>query len=168
MTDYVKEMRRLIGHRPLILCGGSVICLDGAGRVLLGRRADNHLWSYAGGALELDEVVEDCARRELYEEMGLAAEELEFFFVNSGPEAHYVYPNGDPVYNVDVVFVCSVYHGTVKADPEEILELKWYPPDQIPEDLSPQIRTPLHTYIKSIKEEQHHGRNAGTEHGQNA
>ncbi len=149
MTDYVKEMRKLVGHRPLILCGASVLCLDGAGRVLLGRRADNHLWSYAGGALELDEVVEDCARRELYEEMGLAAEELEFFFVNSGPEAHYVYPNGDEVSNFEIDFLCRRWQGEPRPLDGEMEELRFFALDEI--DLT-QVCPPNRRVLKRLME----------------
>ena len=149
MTDYVKEMRKLVGHRPLILCGASVLCLDGAGRVLLGRRADNHLWSYAGGALELDEVVEDCARRELYEEMGLTAEELEFFFVNSGPEAHYVYPNGDEVSNFEIDFLCRRWQGEPRPLDGEMEELRFFALDEI--DLT-QVSPPNRRVLKKLIE----------------
>ena len=149
MTDYVKEMRKLVGHRPLILCGASVLCLDGAGRVLLGRRADNHLWSYAGGALELDEVVEDCARRELYEEMGLAAEELEFFFVNSGPDAHYVYPNGDEVSNFEIDFLCRRWQGEPRPLDGEMEELRFFALDEI--DLT-QVSPPNRRVLKKLIE----------------
>lgn len=149
MTDYVKEMRKLVGHRPLILCGASVLCLDGAGRVLLGRRADNHLWSYAGGALELDEVVEDCARRELYEEMGLTAEELEFFFVNSGPEAHYVYPNGDEVSNFEIDFLCRRWQGEPRPLDGEMEELRFFALDEI--DLT-QVSPPNRRVLKRLME----------------
>ena len=149
MTDYVKEMRKLVGHRPLILCGASVLCLDGAGRVLLGRRADNHLWSYAGGALELDEVVEDCARRELYEEMGLTAEELEFFFVNSGPEAHYVYPNGDEVSNFEIDFLCRRWQGEPRPLDGEMEELRFFALDEIDLD---QVSPPNRRVLKKLME----------------
>ena len=89
MTGYIAEMRKLVGHRTLIQCAASIMCVDEKGRVLLGKRLDNKKWGYSGGTVEIDEHVEDCAKRELYEEMGLIAEELEFFCVNSGPEAHY-------------------------------------------------------------------------------
>ncbi len=79
MTGYMAEMRRLVGHRTVIQCAASVIVVDGQGRLLLGRRSDDHLWGYSGGSVEIDEPAEDCARRELREEMGLDALELEFF-----------------------------------------------------------------------------------------
>ena len=71
MPNYIMDLRRLVGHRPLLMPAASVILEDGDGRVLLQLRADNGLWCYHGGAVELDEVVEDAARRELREETGL-------------------------------------------------------------------------------------------------
>ena len=69
MTGYMAEMRRLVGHRTIIQCAASIICIDPQGRLLLGRRSDDHLWGYSGGSVEVDEPAEDCARRELLEEM---------------------------------------------------------------------------------------------------
>lgn len=39
------------------------------------------MWGYSGGAVEIDEKIEDCARQELYEEMGITAGELELFYI---------------------------------------------------------------------------------------
>ncbi len=154
MTDYVREMRKLIGHRPLILCGASVVCIDGEGRILLGKRADNHLWAYAGGALEIDEYVEDCARRELYEEMGLTAEELTFFRVNCGPEAHYIYPNGDEVSNFEIVHLCRRWRGEPRPGDGEMTELRFFSPEEIdPEKLCPPNRRVVAELIKMLTEE---------------
>ena len=134
MTGYIAEMRKLVGHRTLRQCAASVACIDEQGRILLGKRADNHLWGYSGGAAEIDERAEDCARRELFEEMGLLADELTFFCVNSGPEAHYVYPNGDEVSNFEIVYVCRKWHGEPKACDGEMEDLRFFSRDEI--DLS--------------------------------
>ena len=140
MSGYIFEMRRLVGHRTIIQCGASAVCMDEKGRILLGRRADNHMWTYSGGSVEIDERVEDCAARELREEMGLAAEELEFFCVNSGPEAHYVYPNGDEVSNIEIVYLCKKYSGTPRARDGEMEELRFFSRDEInPDEISPPV-----------------------------
>ena len=131
MTGYIAEMRKLVGHRTLMQCAASVACIDEKGRILLGKRADNHLWGYSGGAAEIDERAEDCARRELFEEMGLLADELTFFCVNSGPEAHYVYPNGDEVSNFEIVYVCRKWHGEPKACDGEMEDLRFFSRDEI-------------------------------------
>ena len=103
MPNYIMDLRRLVGHRPLLMPAASVILEDEEGRVLLQLRADNGLWCYHGGAVELDEVVEDAARRELREETGLESERLELLGVYSGPELHFSYPNGDEVSVIDHV-----------------------------------------------------------------
>ena len=114
MSDYIMDLRKIVGHRPLLQVGASVIVEDEAGRILLQKRSDNNCWGYAGGSVELDENVEDAAKRELLEETGLTANSLELFGVFSGKELHYIYPNGDEVSNVDIVYICRDYTGTLK------------------------------------------------------
>lgn len=63
--DYIKYMRKLIGKKPLLICGAGVIVLDDKNRVLMQLRVDNNSWGFPGGILELGEKVEDAAAREL-------------------------------------------------------------------------------------------------------
>ena len=150
MTGYIEAMRKIVGHQTLIQCAASVLCIDSEGRLLLGQRSDNRLWGYSGGSVEIDEKVEDCARRELFEEMGITAEEIEFFCINSGPEAHYIYPNGDEVSNVEIIYLCRKYHGEPQCNDGEMLALRWFYPDEIyPEMISPPIRSVLMRCIES-------------------
>ena len=153
MSGYIMDLRKLVGHRTLIQAAGSVIVVNEKGELLLGRRTDNHLWGYAGGSVEIDERVEDCAARELFEEMGVEAEELEFFMVNSGPEVHYVYPNGDEVSNVEIIYICRKYHGNIRPQPEEIEELRFFAPEEITMDMiSLPIRTAVQKYLDTVTE----------------
>ena len=145
MADYILDLRKTVGHRCLLQVGASVIVEDRQGRILLEKRTDNGLWGYPGGGTELDERVEDAAKRELLEETGLTANSMALFGVFSGPETHYVYPNGDEVSNVDVVFLCRNWTGTIRPQEEEVSEIRFFSAADMPpvEQLSPPIRPAL-------------------------
>lgn len=151
MAGYIMELRKLVGHRAIIQCAASIIIVNEEGKLLLGKRTDNHKWGYSGGSVEIDEKVEDCAKRELFEEMGIIADELEFFMVNSGPSAHYIYPNGDEVSNVEIIYVCHKYHGEIKAQREEMEEIGFFDIADIDlEMISPPIRPVIQRYMQQI------------------
>ena len=149
MSEYIMELRKIVGHRPLLQVGASVIVENEHGEVLLQKRTDNHCWGYAGGSVELDEVVEEAAKRELWEETGLLAQELTLFGVFSGKQTHYIYPNGDEVSNIDIVYLCKSYTGQLRCQETEVEELRFFSPDNLPENLSPPIRIPLLRWVDS-------------------
>ncbi len=152
MSSYIMDLRKAVGHRTLIQCGAGIIIINGKGEILLGRRTDNHLWGYFGGSVEIDEKVEDCAKRELLEETGLIADELSFFTVNSGADVHYTYPNGDEVSNIEIVYLCNQFHGEMIAQKEEFEELKFFKPSEIDiEMISPPLRPSIKKYLEAIK-----------------
>ena len=136
---YISDIRKKIGHDPLMIVGASVIVTDARGRVLLQHRADNGLWGYHGGCVELGENTEAAARREMLEETGLTAGKMTLLGVFSGPEMRYTYPNGDQASVVDIVYLCDDYSGEMRPQPEEVTELRWFAPADIPADdqLSP-------------------------------
>lgn len=150
MGEYIMDMRKRVGHIPLMQCGASVIVENEQGEILLQRRVDNGEWAYAGGSVELYERVEDAAARELFEETGLIADELELLNVFSGPEMQYTYPNGDEVSNVDVVFLCRRWHGTLKCEPGEVLELAFFALDALPETLF-KVNRPAIEQLKRLR-----------------
>ena len=151
MSNYIMDLRKIVGHRPLLQVGASVIVEDPLGRILLQLRSDNKCWGYTGGAVELDEVVEEAAKRELLEETGLIANKLELFGVFSGKDTHYIYPNGDEVSNVDIVYICKDYSGELKCQEGEVDELSFFEIDNIPNNLSKPIAKTLRKYVESKK-----------------
>ena len=149
MSGYIMDLRKIVGHRPLLQVGAGIIVEDPQGRVLLQLRADNHCWGYCGGSMELDEQAEDTAERELFEETGLIAEKLELFGVFSGPEYHYIYPNGDEVSNVDIVYLCKKYSGTLKCQEGEVDELRFFAASEIPDNITEPERVVLSKWVES-------------------
>lgn len=152
MSDYMLEMRKLVGSRPIFQNGASVIVLNKQNQILMGLRSDNHCWGYAGGSIELGEHLEEAAARELKEEFEITANKLKLYGVFSGKELYYMYPNGDEVYNIDSVFVCNDYEGTPKADGHELTELKWFDMDDLPENISPPIVMIIEKFVAEFME----------------
>ena len=148
MSNYIMDLRQIVGHRPLLQVGASVIVVDSENRVLLQLRSDNHCWGYAGGSVELDEVVEDAAKRELFEETGLVAEKLDFFGIFSGEDMHYIYPNGDEVSIIDIVYVCKEFSGTLKCQQGEVDDLKYFRINEIPDNITNANRKALEKWVK--------------------
>ena len=154
MSGYIESLRKKVGHDTIIQVAGSIIIIDKDKRILLGKRTDNLLWGYAGGSVEIDEKVEDCAKRELLEETGLVANNIEFFMVNSGPDVHYVYPNGDSVSNIEIIYLCYDYSGELKNQEDEISELKFFNYKDITLDMiSPPIRPVIRKLLEKMNEE---------------
>ncbi|TYA14509.1 NUDIX domain-containing protein [Paenibacillus faecis] len=139
MKDYIKEMRKLIGTRPLLMCGSSVIIFNTEGQVLMLHRTDNDSWCFPGGAIEPGEKVEEAALREVFEETGLTVRELTLFGVFSGKELYYKYPHGDEVYNIDIVFMTEAYDGELTLN-EEGKDIRFFDLDGLPETISPPVR----------------------------
>ena len=148
MGEYMREMRSRVGSIPLLQCGASVIVENENGEVLLELRADTKDWSYVGGAVELYESIEHAAARELTEETGLIADELTVMGVFSGEEMRFVYPNGDQVSNVDIVYICRAYHGQLKRQEAEVDELRFFPPDALPDAFFQPNRPGMRAYLQ--------------------
>ncbi len=83
-------------------------------------------------------MVEEAARRETLEETGLQVGKASLFWVFSGPELYYKYPNGDEVYNVTIVYLSRDVNGEVRLNGEHS-EWRWFAWKDIPADLSPPI-----------------------------
>lgn len=115
MSDYIMDLRKIVGHRPLLQVGASVIVEDEKGRILLQKRSDNHCWGYAGGSVELDETAED------------------------------------EVSNIDIVYICRNYTGTLRKQENEVEELKFFALNEIPKKISPPIQKPLNQWIELQK-----------------
>jgi 8-oxo-dGTP pyrophosphatase MutT (NUDIX family) len=138
LLNYIKEMRKYIGHRPLLLCGASVIIFNKDGQVLMVQRNDNNCWCFPGGAVELGEKLEEAAIREVFEETGLKVNELEIFGAFSGEELHYIYPNQDEVYIIDIVFTSSNFQGNITLN-NESKKVMFFDVDKIPSEISPPV-----------------------------
>jgi 8-oxo-dGTP pyrophosphatase MutT (NUDIX family) len=145
--EYILELRKLVGHRPLLMVGTATLIVDAAKRLLMMKRSDNGSWGLPGGGVELGEELKTAAARELREETGLVADQLDLFGIFSGPEFFYRYPNGDEVYGLMIVYLAHVWHGDVCLN-DEHTEWGWFAAADIPADLNPLIVPIIKKYTR--------------------
>ncbi|MDY6876751.1 MAG: NUDIX domain-containing protein [Chloroflexota bacterium] len=129
-TGYLARLRECVGH-DLLLAPAAAGCIrDEEGRILLLRRSDgDNLWGLPGGGIELGEQAAAAVVREVREEIGLEVEPVALIGVYSNPEHIITYPNGDQVQPVIIFFECRVVGGELRPDMEEILEGRYFGPD---------------------------------------
>jgi 8-oxo-dGTP pyrophosphatase MutT (NUDIX family) len=132
------ELRKLVGDRPIMMVGTATLVVDGYGRLLMVKRSDDGHWGLPGGGLELGETLEEGARRETREEIGLELDEMHLFGVFSGPEMYHRYPNGDEIYGVMAAYMAHAWRGEVCLNAEHT-DWRWFPAAELPEDLIPLI-----------------------------
>lgn len=131
---YVEELRKLVGHRPLILVGAVTVIVDELGRILLEqRRYPKESWGLPGGLMELGESAEDVAKREVFEETGLIVKDLHLINVYSGPGNFVVAENGDEFYSVTVAYYTKAYEGKLQVDPSESISAQFVDPRKLPD-----------------------------------
>jgi 8-oxo-dGTP pyrophosphatase MutT (NUDIX family) len=129
--DFIRTLRRSIGHDLLWLPGVSAVVLDDDGRVLLHRRSDTGKWSVIGGIPEPGEQPAACAVREVEEETGVHCVVEQVIVVQALKPVTYV--NGDICQYMDIAFRCRAVGGEARVNDDESLEVGWFAVDALPE-----------------------------------
>jgi 8-oxo-dGTP pyrophosphatase MutT (NUDIX family) len=131
LTGFLKQLREKVGHDLLVLPSAAVAIHDEDGRVLMGLHADRKIWVVPGGLIEPGETPSDGAVRETYEETGLLIELTGVLGVFGGKDLVIDYVNGDRAAYVGTVFRGRVIGGELRADGEEILEVRYISREEI-------------------------------------
>ena len=146
--NYIGDLRKVIGHDTIMTVGCGVLVENEKGQVLLQKRSDNGQWCVPGGALELGETYKEAAARELREEVGIEVKELQLFGLYSGDDRMITYPNQDVVYSLAVIFKTNKYTGTISDEDSEVLEHRFFDPQDIPKDLFAPDARPITDWAK--------------------
>ena len=145
---YIEDLRAIIGHTPVNLCGSTVIIRNSVGKILMQQRKYPYgRWGIPGGLMELGEAAEDTARREVFEETGMELGKLKLLGVYSGKDYFCRAANGDEYYTVVVAFVTDEYSGKPMVHDDESLQFQWFDPQELPEDIAGSHRNMLADYI---------------------
>ena len=148
--SYIMDLRKIVGHRPLLMpCAGAIIG-DGKGNILLQQRVDDGTWANHGGSIELDEEVEQAMIREVKEELGITLLEYKLFNIYSGPNHHHIYPNGDEVSCIDIVYVCERFEGEISLQKEEVRQVKWFNKETLPENIHHNCKQAILEYLSQF------------------
>ena len=109
---------------------GAVVVLVSGGRVLLQRRSDFQVWGLPGGHVELGEGFAEAAARELQEETAIEVEPSSLSLVGIYTRVGGLVPDGHfGVFRVEVAAAEPV------ADETESLELAFFAPSELPEQM---------------------------------
>ena len=144
--SYISEMRKYVGHKPIMAVAAMGILYNKEKGILLEKRTDTGEWCTPGGAIEIGETLEEALKREIKEETNLDIANPKLFDIKAN--VHMVYPNKDEVYYTDIVYEVNEFYGDLKPD-KESKELVFFSLNDLPENIMPtQIG-----YIKRFAEE---------------
>jgi len=146
--SYIMGLRKLVGHRRLIVPGIRALIFDDAGRILLQRRRDSGEWGMPAGSVELGDSVYKTLVKEVWEETGLEVLSARPMGVYSDPEQFiYIYPNGDEIQIFSLAFIVDRWRGELGAHDDETLELAFFPLDKLPGNLHGPHRGCVEDYL---------------------
>jgi 8-oxo-dGTP pyrophosphatase MutT (NUDIX family) len=131
VPDFITQLRRKVGHDPLWLPGVGAVVYDDAGRVLLGRRADNGRWTIITGMVDPGEEPARAIAREVQEETGVTVE-VEHL-VSVGVVGPVTFPNQDVCTFLTLDFRCRYVSGTACVNDDESSDVRWFSLDELPE-----------------------------------
>jgi len=148
-VGYIENLRKLIGHEPVILVRPSVVVINEFQEILLVQYRDK-TWGIPGGMMELGESVEECAQRELKEEIGIEVKNLKLIEVLSGKQLYTKLNNGDVYYNVIIGYICTEFEGELKPDGIEVIEARFFNITELPKETDPLIKNRVHEIGKIV------------------
>ncbi|MBZ9750499.1 NUDIX domain-containing protein [Deinococcus sp. HMF7604] len=117
-------------------CAAALLVNPSGHLLLIQQQYGLRLWGAPGGVVDEGETPQAAAVRETQEEVGLTVEV-------TGLVGRYLLQGGGWPDVLAHVFLARVVAGTPRPDPAEVAALGWYPPDQLPGPLLPDLEAAL-------------------------
>ena len=94
-------------------------------KILLARpnRIKSGFYSVLAGYVNLGETLEECVKREVYEEVGLSVKDIRYFGSQSWPFTN----------SLMIAFTAEFASGEIRIEKNEIKEADWFAPDNLPQ-----------------------------------
>lgn len=123
-TERAKECTRCHLLAYPRICPAMMALIRKGDEILLARgtRAPIAFYSLLAGFVEPGETLEQCVEREVFEEVGLQVEDIQYFGSQAWP-----FPN-----SLMIAFTCKWKSGEIKIDPSEIVDAQWFKKDNLP------------------------------------
>lgn len=125
MSLYYKKIREQLGHELIFMPSVAAVIKNEQGEILF-QYPGGEYWSLPAGAIEPGETPEEAVVREVWEETGLKVQVKKQKGVFGGERFCHIYPNGDQVEYIVVVFECEVISGKLKSIDGESLKLQYF------------------------------------------
>lgn len=126
MKDYIKNLRKKIGHQKFIHPAARIIIENELGQILFLKRIDNGNLGIPAGGFEENENIEECIIREVREETGLEILSLQLIGLSTHPKNETVeYPNGDVIQYFTCEFYSNDFQGKIRADNIEVQKVEF-------------------------------------------
>lgn len=130
-SDYIADLRALIGNAPVNLMGAAGLIFDAEDRVLLQRLVGrDDVWSLPGGLCELAEPPEQTLRREVREETALEVQDAELITLHTTPLR--TLGNGHQASFYTALYRVTEWSGIPRADGLEVERLEWFSVPELP------------------------------------
>jgi len=125
-------------NKPTIIAAGPVIIENG--KVLLNKHGDDGMWKFVGGRAERTDIsLEEVAKREVMEEMGL--------------EVELIRPLKPMMIETDTKVVVLIHYLATRKNEikpgADILDWGWFDVNNLPDGCAPNIEPVIYEYLQT-------------------
>lgn len=131
--SYVGNLRKMIGHQPLIHPSVRALIFNEDGDILFIERRRENKWGMPAGSMELNESIYDCLVREVKEETGIEVHSATLVGIYTNPSKSMTNQFGDHYQMFEFVFRVDEWAGSIKKETDETTNARFFPLDDKPE-----------------------------------